>query len=283
MERDSLARPRDYARSMRRLAILVLILALALLPTAAAMGSHARAYNGEVWVGFKGWGSVKLGKGMLAHRTVACTRQSCPAVNYLSRGARAVLIEKPYPGWKFSRWHGACKGKRPKCTIHVARVRPNVYGVRHINVSATFIPVAAGITRDHPIPLRTQADVGAGWRVRVNSVIPNAQLLPAPPTGADYFAANVTMSYVGGASSTPENYLTWHAIGSHHTPYDPGLNQCPNQGPLPTLDTYDPVLSGQSRSGYVCWQIAANDASSLELFIGSGTLDYPGTTWFALH
>lgn len=268
---------------MRRLAPVVLVAALALPAVTAAASSQARNYNGEVWIGFKGWGSVKLGKGMLAHRTVGCTRGACPAVNYLSRGARATLTEKPYDGWKFARWHGACKGTRPKCTINVARVRPNVYGVRNVRVGATFIPVARGITKDNPVPLGTSANVGQGWRVRVNSVVPQAQLLPAPPAGADYFAADVTIGYFGGASSTPENYLTWRAIGSHHTPYDPGSSPCPNQGPDPALNTYDPVLSGQSRSGYVCWQIAANDAGSLELYIGSGTLDYPGTTWFALR
>lgn len=267
---------------MRRLAV-VLVAALAFLAVATAASSQPRVYRGEVWVGFKGWGSVKLGKGMLEHRTIRCTRQSCPAVNYLSRGAHIVLTEKPYAGWKFNRWHGACKRKRPRCTISVAKLRPNVYGERDVRVSAAFIPVAAGITHDHPIPLGRDAHVGQGWRVRVNSVMPDAQLFPAPPTGASYFAANVTIGYFGGASSTPENYLTWQAVGSHHTPYNPGSSPCPDQGPAPTLDMFDPVPSGQSRSGYVCWQIAANDASSLELYIGSGTLNYPGTTWFALH
>jgi hypothetical protein len=272
---------------MPRLAAVLLTAALVFLAVTAVASSHpssrSPAYNGVVWIGFKGWGSVKLGKGMLAHRTIRCTRQSCPAANYLSRGARVTLTEKAYPGWKFSRWHGACKRKRPTCTVKVAKVRPNVYGERDVHVSATFIPVARGLTRDHPIPLGTTAKVGKGWRVRVNSVQPSAQLLPAAPAGAAYFAANVTIGYFGGASSTPENYLTWQAIGSHHTPYNPGSSPCPNRGPEPALDTYDPVLSGQSRSGYVCWQITANDVGSLELYIGSGSLNYPGTTWFALH
>jgi hypothetical protein len=107
--------------------------------------------------------------------------------------------------------------------------------------------------------------------------------VPAPPAGGDYFAANVTIGYFGGASSTPENSLTWQAIGSHRTTYNPGSNPCPYPGPQPPLDMYDPVASGQSVTGYVCWQIAANDAGSLELYFGSGSLNYPGTTWFALH
>jgi hypothetical protein len=268
---------------MRRLTAAALIAMLAFLAVVAGASSHAQRYNGEVWLGFKGWGSVKLGEGMLEHRSVRCVRQACPAVNYLSRGARAILTEKPADGWKFDRWHGACKGKRPRCTIHVARVRPTSYGERHVHVSATFAPVARGITRANPIRLGTNASVGEGWRVRVNSILPNAQLLPAAPAGTDYFAANVTVGYLGGGAGTPENYLTWETVGSHNTPYNPGANPCPNLGPQPALNTYNPVPSGQSVSGYVCWEIAANDASSLELYFGSGSLNYPGTTWFALH
>jgi hypothetical protein len=48
---------------------------------------------------------------------------------------------------------------------------------------------------------------------------------------------------------------------------------------------FRPVQLGESRTGYVCWTINANGASSLVLFFGSGTLtlDSPRTTWFALH
>jgi hypothetical protein len=268
---------------MPRLAAAVLVAALAFLALTAVASSHPRAYNGEVWVGVKGWGSVKLGKGMLEHRTVGCTRQSCPGVNYLSRGSRAILTEKPYAGWKFTRWRGACSGTRERCAINLAKVRPNAYGERHVHVNANFVPVARGITRDRPIPLGVDASVRQGWRVRVNSVVPNAQLVPVASAGAEYFAANVTIGYFGGGSSTPEDSLTWQATGSHHTTYNPGSNPCPNLGPEPPLPTYQPVLSGQSVNGYVCWQIAANDASSLELYFGSGSVNYPGTTWFALH
>jgi len=268
---------------MRRLTVAVVIAAIAFLVLSAVASSHSRTYHGEVWVGLKGWGGVKLGKGVLEHRTVKCTRESCPAVNYLIRGARAIVSEKPYAGWKFVRWRGACKSTRSSCTIHLAKVRPNRFGERQVHVSATFTPFAPGITRNKPIALGTNASVGQGWAVRVNSVVPNAQLLPPPPAGADYFAANVTIGYTGQGASTPENYLTWQATGSHHISYDPGSDPCPNLGPQPPLDTYDPVQSGKTVTGYICWQIPANDSSSLELYIGSGSIDYPGTTWFALH
>jgi hypothetical protein len=167
--------------------------------------------------------------------------------------------------------------------VNVAHVRADTNGLRHTHVWATFAPVALGLTHDHPIPLGTEAHVAGSWHVQVNSISSNAQLSPEPPAGSAYFDANVTIGYFGGGSSTPEQDLTWQVVGSHHTTYTPGSDPCPYPGPQPALPTYDPLLSGQSVTGYVCWQIAENDASSLELYFGSGTLNYPATTWFALH
>jgi hypothetical protein len=268
---------------MRRFAGAVVVSTLTMLAAATVASSQAQRYQGDLWVGINGWGSVQLEKGLLQHRTVRCTRARCPAVNYLTRGPRAVIAEQPHTGWRFSHWRGACKSMRPKCSIDMRKVRPNAYGERNVHVSATFVPVAAGLTRGHPIPLGTTADVGRGWHVQVNSVTPNVQLSPPPASGAQYFAANVTITYLGGGSATPEDALTWQTIGSHNATYNPGSDPCPYPGPEPPLPTYAPVLSGQSVTGYVCWQIAANDATSLELYFGSGSLDYPGTTWFALH
>jgi hypothetical protein len=75
---------------------------------------------------------------------------------------------------------------------------------------------------------------------------------------------------------------TYDATGTHTTSYDPFGNACP-QVPEPPLDFTAPIYSGQSTSGHICWTIAADDSTGLELYFGSGTLDYPGTTWFALH
>jgi hypothetical protein len=269
---------------MRHVVALVLVATLVLLAAAAAASSQQQPHRGELWVAVRGWGSVKLGRGVLGHRTVRCTNARCPAVSYLTRGPRAVIVEKPYQGWKFVGWRGACEHKRPRCVAHVARGRPNAFGVRQVHVGATFVPVAPGLTRGHPIPLGTTADVTTnGWRVRVNSATANVQLSPDAPSGAEYFDANVTIGYFGGGSATPEQDLAWKVTGSHETVYNIGSDPCPYPGPQPALGMYDPVYSGQSVTGYVCWQIATNDAGSLELYFGSGSFDYPGTTWFALH
>jgi hypothetical protein len=267
---------------MRRFAATVLFAALAVLAAAAIASSQPLRYNGELRLGIRGWGAVKLGKGVFEHLTVRCTRTKCPPVNYLTRGARAHLTEKPYDGWKFVHWRGACKSMKPMCVIDAARLRADANGLRHMQVSATFVPVAAGLTRGHPIPLGTEADAGNGWHVRINSVTPNVQLSPPAPASAEYFDVNVTIEYLGSGSSTPEQYLTWQVAGSHTT-YSTGSNPCPYPGPQPGLPMYNPIYSGQAATGYVCWQIAASDASSVVLYLGSGSLDYPGTTWFALH
>jgi hypothetical protein len=253
-----------------------------LLTSATAANSHLQRYDGELGVAIRGWGGVKLGKGVLEHQTVRCHEAKCPAVNYLTRGSRGRVTAQPHPGWRFAHWRGICKGTRPGCAIDIAHVRPNVYGLRQMHVSATFVPVALGLTRGHPIPLGTTADVGGRWQVRVNSVTPNVPLSP-PPVGAEYFDVNATITYGGGGTATPEQDLTWRLGSSHHTTYNLGSNPCPYPGPQPPLPMYNPVYSGQSVSGYVCWQIASSDADSLELYFGSGSLDFPGTTWFALQ
>ena len=101
--------------------------------------------------------------------------------------------------------------------------------------------------------------------------------------GNEYFEANLTATNAGARLNNLSLEFGFNAVGSHaryHT--DDGAG-CPNPGPQPALDAFDPFNPGESRTGYVCWTIAANDASSLELFFGSGTLDSPRTTWFALH
>lgn len=259
------------------------VVLFALLGGAASARSRPPSYTGTVWVGVKGWGSVKAKKGVYSRPTFRCTNASCPAADGLLHARRVVLIASASPGWKFAGWHGACKRKkRPTCVVDAARAHKNASGARNIRVSAAFVPVAPGLTRARPIPIGTAKSLGNGFTVRVDSAIPNVQLSPSPPAGAEYFAANLTVRYTGGGSATARDAGTYEAAGSHPTSYDPFGNLCPER-PQPPLDFSIPIYSGQSTSGYICWTIATNDSSSLELYFGSGTLDYPGTTWFALH
>jgi len=249
--------------------------------TASARSRSAQSYTGNVWVGMKGWGSVKTMKGLYTRPTFRCTNASCPAADGLLHARRVVLIASAYQGWKFAGWHGACKRTKPRCVIDAARAHKNVSGARNIRVRAEFVPVAPGLTRAQPIPIGTAKDLGNGFTVRVNSATPNVQLWPAPPAGAEYFEANLTVRYTGGGQATARDVGTYDARGTNGTSYNPFGNACPAV-PQP-LDYSHPIYSGQSTSGNICWTIATNDAAGLQLYFGSGTLDFPGTIWFALH
>jgi hypothetical protein len=267
---------------MRRQAVTLLVASLALLGGAANARSQPRSFNGSAAVRIKGWGSVKASKGAIGHPTASCTNASCPAVSLLLKRPHVVLTQKPYQGWKFVGWHGGCRSKtKPTCVLDASDAPRDIFGEHRVRAKATFIPVAPGLTYAHPLPLGTAANVAGGLVVRVNSANANVQLGAPPPAGAEYFDANLTVTNTG---SHPDNLYGFNARASNNARYytDDG-NGCSVPGPQPLLDTYDPFYPGESRTGYVCWTIRSIDASSLELFFGSGTLNFPRTTWFALQ
>jgi hypothetical protein len=269
---------------MRRLSAACVIASLALFGVVTGARSQPQSFNGYVWVGIKGWGTVEASRGVLGNPAVSCTNASCPADSGDPLNSRHVVLnEKPYKGWEFVGWHGGCKNKKPKCVLDAARAHIGAFGARNVNVSAKFIPVAAGLSRGHPLPIGAAANVGEGLVVKVSSANSNVPLSPAAPVGAEYFDANLTVTYTGNGSQVP-NWFGFSVEGSHNVPYQTLDNDsCPYPGPQPRLDVTDPIYSYLPISGYVCWTIAANDASTLELYFGSGTLNYPGTVWFALH
>jgi len=257
---------------------------LALLTAAAAARSQPRSFNGHVWVVIKGWGSVQATKGAVGHPTARCADAPCPGTNLLLKRPRVVLTAKPYRGWKFSGWRGACKSqKTPRCVLDVSNGRKDIFGARGAYAKARFIPVAAGLTSAHPIPLGTAANIGYGFVVRINSANANVQLGASPPAGAEYFDANLTATNAGGRLSNLSLDFGFSAAGSHARYHTDDGHGCTDPGPQPALDAFDPFEPGEFRTGYVCWTIAAEDAGSLELYFGSGTFAAPRTTWFALH
>lgn len=269
---------------MRRLAAALLVASLALLVAAAGARSEPKPFDGSVWIGANGWGSVKAAKGTFGRPTVLCANVPCPAVNYPLKVPDAVLTEKPYKGWKFNGWRGACKSRKsPRCVLDATRARKDIFGGHSVHATAQFVPVAPGLTRAHPLPLGATANIGEGLLVRVNSASANVQLGTPPPAGREYFEANLTVTYTG-TGSRGANWFGFTAVGSQKTRYNTvDGNDCASPGPQPPLDTLDPLFTAQATTGYVCWTIAANDESSLELYFGSGTLAAPRTTWFALH
>jgi len=252
----------------------------------AAVSAHSQpqSFSGSVVLGVKGWGDIRT-KGVIGHPTVRCTDVSCPHHNLLLKEPHVVLTEKPYMGWKFTGWRGACKSKRAaRCVVDASHAARDNFGDHSVHVRATFVPVAPGLTRSNPIPLGTSATIADGLVVRVNSANANVQLGTPPPAGAEYFDANLTVTNPSGTSKS-NWWAGFSAEARNHFRYQRfDANGCSNPGPQPPLDTSDPLNAGQSATGYACWTIAAGDANKLELFWGIGeTQDLIRTTWFALH
>jgi hypothetical protein len=268
--------------AMRRLAAGFSLASLALLGAAVNARSQPQSFNGAVSVGVKGWGDIKTTKAAIGHPTVRCTNASC-LDNLLLKKPHVVLTETPYRGWKFTGWRGACKTKKARCRLDASHARKDSLGDHRLHVGATFIPVAAGLTRAHPIPLGAPATIANGLVVRVNSANANVQLGTTPPAGAEYFDVNLTVTNPT-ARSMPTWWYGFTAEGVDKIPYGNGDgNECSDPGPQPPLDIGDPLDAGQSTTGYVCWTIASSDADSLELYFGLGDFHAPRTTWFALH
>jgi hypothetical protein len=154
---------------------------------------------------------------------------------------------------------------------------------------AVFVAVAPGLTRGNPIPLGQTADIGGGFRWQINSFTPAVQLSPPAQAGHQYAVANVTATYVGGSGT--EGSLgrlvqqDFKVIGSRNVVYSwgPGGPSSYPTAPEPDLSQNPATLSpGQSATGNVCWEIASDDAATLEAEIPywnpSGA-----TTWFALR
>lgn len=269
--------------AIRVLVVLAVLSASALATLSGAGSASVRGASG-VRVGIQGWGTVTPRKGFTKHLSIVCRRQSCPS-KFVAAGQahRVTLRAKAYKGWTFGGWVGACDSARPTCTIHLSEsVGAHVHRAR---VKAVFAPVAPGLTRLNPIPLRETADIGGGFEWRVNSFRPAVQLSPPAPAGHQYAVANVTATFVGGGGNNQGSPATlaqnnFEVIGKQNVVYSWG--NCP-VGPEPDLSQNPTVLSpGQSLTGNVCWEIASSDAASLEAKIAHWNPS-GATTWFALH
>jgi len=279
---------------MRLLSLLALLAVLA-LPAAAVANSRPPAPwkgLGAVDLTLNGVGSVKLGWGFDGHKTLGCGGASCRYVGAGFHRRRVVLTAMPHKGWgwKLARWQGACRGKRPKCTIDFSQRHRNRRGFYHASIGVSFLPVGPGLTRRKPIRIGHAHNIGNGWGLRINSFTPSVQLSPPAPAGEEYVAANLTVTFCGPAAHCTDeangsSYIpsdSFEVIGSHKVGYRPGT--CPGDAPPPALDSVVPsglLHSGQSATGNVCWQVATNDASTLELQ-SDPKVFYPGL-WFALH
>ena len=281
-----------------RLLSLIVLLAVVALSTAAAASPQPQAPwkpLGALGITIKGAGSVRLGWGFFGHKVLYCAGGTCQWGGASFHRRRVVLTAKPHSAWKLARWQGLCNGRRPKCTIDFSH-RPahpecGCYGGP---VTVSFRAVGPGVTRGNPIRIGHAAHIGSGWDLRINSFTPNVELSPPAPAGAEYAAANMTVTWCGKSAActdiAPTAYVEiaffldhLDVIGSHKVVYPSG--DCPGDAPPPALDSAVPsgqLHAGQSATGNVCWQVNTNDVSTLELHTDPRFFYYAGL-WFALH
>ena len=272
---------------MTRLSVIA-VAVVALLVSASPAESRTDAFFGGVQIGVRGWGSVQPARGFDVHTPISCIPSSCKGSLAAARASHITLVAKPHQGWKLAGWSGACTGKKLKCTVDLSRARADSFGDHIRLVHARFDPVAPGLTRANPLPLGHAASIYGIWKLRFNSATPNVQLSPAAPTGAEYFAASLTATYLEPDTGNVEG-LASEAIGSHNVLYgrpNPDGPGCPGGAPSPYLYTmlpYGELPGGESVTGNVCWLIAADDEKSLEVPIKLGGPAFFVTEWFALH
>ncbi len=234
-------------------------------------------------IAISGAGTVKVSNGPSIKCTTTCHRSV-----HLPKGSRVTLVAKPGKLGKLGPWRGACGGTAAKCSLHVTRKE---------RVSATFVAPGA---KTNPIPMQTRWPIGDGWTLRVVAATPNAYgqviddpsgLLAIPSAGTQFFMFEIVLTYATpGSAMLQPMAQNWFTEGRHNVKYFYfGGSQCgaPGQVNLPTPDLQpmilanDSVTSGQSVEGNVCFQVAANDASTLLLHPARTEHDGAFDVWFA--
>ena len=241
-------------------------------------GAQAAAPTVLLTVSVIGSGTVKVTN----EAPIRCTG-TCHATFRVKAGSKVVVVPTASALWKPAPWSGACKGAPARCTLRMTKAQ---------QLSVRFVAPGA---QPNPIPLGSTWFVTGNWLLRVIGVTPNAngQLIDAngttqqPPAGSQFFLLDVAVTYKGsgfGGFADFARELT--AVGAHGTRYGyltgngcgPGKTILPSHDIQPKAQANSPVESNQTVSGYICFQVASADASSLLLLAGGGM-----PVWFALH
>lgn len=251
---------------MRRITIFGMLFAIGLLASAVSSplssGSPSAATSG-----------CKVGTPAVVAGQFACltVRQSCK-----------TRLEASYVKFGF------------RCLSHrLAKLRSNLPTTStttpQMTTTTTVLP---GQTETVPVPLGQQATLADSWTFSISSVDFNAgstivasnprNTLPA--SGLVDVLVGIDAKYSGVGTSRFDTNGTLYAIGAQNEVYSNSANTC---GSLPAtnLALQDPLTSpGGTISGFaVCFQVPANDASSLVLFANPGRESAAGATWMALR
>ena len=251
----------------------------------AAASARTPAPTVTLKIAISGAGTVTVSNGPSIKCSTTCHRSV-----RVTKGSHVTLVAKPGRLGKLAPWRGACKGAAPRCSFHVTRKE---------RVNATFIPPGA---RTNPIPLETGWAIGNGWKLKVVASTPNAYgkvidvpsgalLTPAPDM--QFFMFEIVLTYTSPGSAYLEAMAqNWFTEGRHNVKYFYfGGSECGTFGQVslptpdlqPTILTDDPVTSGQSVEGNICFQVASNDASTLLLQTARTQHDGAFNFWFALN
>ena len=254
-----------------------------ILVAGASAGGHPPTVSLKIAI--SGAGTVKLSDGPSIRCTTTCHRSV-----QVTKGSRVTLVAKPGTLGKLGPWRGACKGTESRCRLRVTRKE---------RVSATFIPPG---DEKNPIPMRNSWPIGDGWKLEVVAATPNADGqvidhasgLPAvPASGTQFFVFEIVLTYATVGSAMLEAMAqNWFTEGSHNVKYFYfGDTSCggasavslPSPDLQPMIVAGDSVASGQSVEGNICFQVAANDASTLRLHTARTGHDGAFDVWFALN
>jgi hypothetical protein len=270
----------------RKHLVISAIVACALVVLIATAGASAAIRPGTVplKVGVTGLGTVRVtGSG-----SFTCREYPCIHTFHVRKGQRIVVNAAAAKGWKLTKWTGACKGSAPKCSLRLRGWH---------TVAVTFVPPGNWL---NPYALGKAAMLEGGWSVKVNSATIDAtseveavvdpdtgdHANDAPPAGAQYTLVNVSLTFVGsgGFPADVDSFLyglsQLGAQGEVSGLYPPDF--C--EPPQPDADSGGQFVKGQTVTGNLCYEIAADDASSLRLLgVASSPSSPQYLVWFALR
>lgn len=258
------------------------LLAAATAAVVVVAGANAAAPTILLKLSVNGSGTVKITN----EPPVRCTG-TCHATFRVKAGSKVVVVPTASALWKPAPWTGTCKGSPAKCTLHMTKAQ---------QVAVRFVAPGA---QANPIPLGSTWFVAGNWLFSVLGATPNANgslvradgTMQQPPAGAQFFLLDVAVTYKGSGNASFGDFAQeLAAVGGHGTRYaftsgngcGPGNAILPSHDIQPKAVANSPVESNQTVSGYICFQVASADASSLVLVV-SGRTPPVQQVWFALR